>query len=126
MPGRSSIELLRRSRRIAAWFFAIYAVVVAAAFLVGVNPGAVALGAMIVLLVAGAVLGLVGPPHVERTNDEHRAGYTVWRRGTLWKPQVDAETGFVIRPAEAAGLSKQEEAAAQKRVREIARYLDER
>lgn len=126
LPGPSSLELFRRSRRVAAWGFASYAVVVVAAFIIVGKPGPVALFALVALVVGGAVLGLVGSPYVERTKEEHRAGYTVWRQNTLWKPQVDAETGFVIRPAGARTLSKQEEAAALKRVGEIARYLDGR
>ena len=126
LPGPSSLELFRRSRRIAAWGFASYAVVVVAAFIIVGQPGPVTLFAMVTLVVAGAVFGLAGPPYVERIKDEQRAGYTVWRQNTLWKPQVDAETGFVIRPAGARELSLQEEVAALTRVREIARYLDER
>ena len=126
LPGRSSLELFRRSRRIAAWGFASYVVVVVVAFIIVGKPGPVTLFALVALVAGGAVLGLVGSPYVERTKDEHRAGYTVWRTNTLWKPQVDAETGFVIRPAGTRALSEQEEGAALKRVREIARYLDDR
>lgn len=126
LPGPSSLELFRRSRRIAAWGFASYAVVVVAAFIIVGRPGPVTLFALVALVVGGAAFGLVGPPYVERIKDEHREGYTVWRQNTLWKPQVDAATGFVIRPAGARALSLQEEAVALKRVREIARYLDER
>jgi hypothetical protein len=126
LPGRSSIEQLRLSRTIAAWMFGAYVVVVALALLTQKETGAVALFAMVALLLAGTVLGIIGEPSTKRTKREHDAGYTVWRRGSLWKPQVDPESGFVIRPARAPELSRRQEAAELTRVREIARYLDDR
>jgi hypothetical protein len=126
LPGRSSRELLRRSRSHGARAFAGYSVVVALAFLTPADKGVIALFAMVMLFVGGAIYAVVGESWVERAQLERGAGYTVWRRGTRWKPQVDAETGFVIRPARAAELTGKQEQAALKRVREIARYLDDR
>jgi hypothetical protein len=58
-----------------------------------------------------------------RARAEHVAGYTVRRREASGIPQVDDRTGYVIRPAGAPGLSKHQEAAAVKRVREISRFV---
>jgi hypothetical protein len=126
LPGPSSLVLFRRARSIGTWIFGSYAAVVIGAFVVVRNPGAIALAAMVVVLVTGAVLSLVSPPYAERATQERAAGYTVWRNNHVWRPQVDDETGFVIRLAGAPALSKGEELAALERVREIARYLDER
>jgi hypothetical protein len=126
LRGRSSIKLLRRSRSLVGRVLVVYAIVVTLAFLTWENHGAVALTAMVALFVGGAIYGAIGEPSIERARLERDAGYTVWRRGTRWKPQVDAETGFVIRPAGAPELTKKQEAVALKRVREIARYLDDR
>ncbi|KQO11658.1 hypothetical protein ASF06_03225 [Agreia sp. Leaf244] len=59
----------------------------------------------------------------KRVKAEQRAGYTVWRRRAPDVPQIDARTGYVIRPVGAPELSKQQEAAALKRVREIGRFV---
>jgi hypothetical protein len=126
LPGRSSRELLRRSRSLGGRAFACYAVVVALAFLTPAHKGAIALVAMVALMFGSAIYAVVGESWVERAKLERGAGYTVWRRGTRWKPQVDADTGFVIRPAGAAELTEKQERTALRRVREIALYLDDR
>ena len=59
----------------------------------------------------------------KRIRAEQRAGYTMWRRQAPDVPQIDARTGYVIRPVGAPELSKQQEAAALKRVREIGRFV---
>ena len=58
-----------------------------------------------------------------RMREEHRAGYTVWGRKALRYPQIDDRTGYVIREAGAPELSKQEQAAEVKRVRDISRFV---
>lgn len=126
LPGPSSIELLARTRIIAGWAFSVYAVAASTAFLLANNHGPVAAGAIGVFILGCLALQLFGEPSANRTKKEHAAGYTVWRLGTLWKPQVDPKTGFVIRAIDEPGLSKKEEAEALARVRELARYLDDR
>jgi hypothetical protein len=77
----------------------------------------------ITLLVGGVQFAALGYRICTRARAEHRAGYTVWRRREPQLPQADARTGYVIRPAGAPVLSKQQEAAELKRVREIGRFV---
>jgi hypothetical protein len=123
LRGRASIEILRRS-----WRPAVQLTVVVAIYgtfilldrredipLVWIVP--------ITLLVAGTQFAAIGYRARKRARAEHRAGYTVWRRRALQLPQADALTGFVIRPAGAPMLSKQQEAVELRRVREIGRFV---
>lgn len=77
----------------------------------------------ITLLVGGGLRARSSYGARARIRQEHRAGYTVWRDKGPQYPQVDFWTGYVIRPAGAPELSKQQEAAELKRVREIGRYV---
>jgi hypothetical protein len=77
----------------------------------------------VTFLSGGAILAFRHYRAGARTRAEHLAGYTVSRRKAPDIPQVDARTGYVIRPAGAPELSKQQEAAAVKRVREIGRFV---
>lgn len=126
LRGRSSIELRNRRRGVARHVLVGYVIVVAFSFLTRDDKTAVALVAVVALVAGAIVFGSARSDWITRSRQEHAAGYTVWRKGEVRRPQVDPETGFEIRPAGAPQLTEREETEALTRVRDIARHLERR
>jgi hypothetical protein len=122
LRGDSSIEILRGAWG-AALYVSIVIAVVGTVILLGRDDIQLVWIVPVTLLSGGAILAFRYYRAGIRTRAEHRAGYTVLRRKAPDIPQVDAMTGYVIRPAGAPELSKQQQDAAVKRVREIGRFV---
>jgi hypothetical protein len=123
LRGNSSSEILRKSWGSAVQLTAMVAVMATLILLDRKEDVSLVWILPTTLLVGGAQFAVIGYRVRARTRAEHRAGYTVWRRRSPQLPQADARTGFVIRPAGASPLSKQQEADELKRVREIGRFV---